>query len=204
MRARIPFSRRVAGWRLICALFVAIGASAPAQADFLDDLFGGSDPAPAPAPRARPTRAPRDNFSIRLKETRRPTQKKIRDATDGVQYVAGSRPQKALLCATPAQPAGKIDVKSDDKTGEDTAYLRDETLRAGDSVVIPGQIVVFKGGDACPHASTDFVTVARSSLPKVKRNALAALQQGLKSPHRGFALEGDRPSGSNMVGQAAH
>lgn len=202
MRSGISFFRRVKAWRVL-ALALAIGASSPAKADFLDDLFGGgSDPAPAPAPRARPARAPRDNFSIRLKETRRAAApKKIRDASDGDdrQYVAGSRPQKALLCATQSEPAGKID----DRAEEATAYLRDETLRAGDSIVTPGEIVVFKGGGGCPHASTDFVSVARAGLSKVKRNALAAVQQGLKSPRRGFALDDEAPA-SNVVSQANH
>jgi|WetSurMetagenome_2_1015567.scaffolds.fasta_scaffold465125_1 hypothetical protein len=206
MRARNRSSRRTAGWLVLTgALFLAFGAATPAQADFLDDLFGGgsNDATPGPAPRARPSRGGRDNFSIHLKEPRRAQRKVAREAPGegpGGPYVAGSRPQKPLLCMTSAQAPDKGDGKSD----ESVAYLRDETLRAGDSIVTPGEIVVFKGGGACPHVAKDFVSLARSGLPKVKRNALAALQQGLKSPSRAFDMEDARPTSGRVVGQVNH
>lgn len=200
LRRRIPGC--VAG---LFALLLAIAASAPAKADFLDDLFGGG-PSEAPPPQhVRPARAPRDNFSIRLKEPRRQAakQKKIARTApldDQKQYVAGSRPQKPLLCAV----SGPANVKADDKAEESTAYMRDETLRAGDSVVTPGEIVVFKGGGACPHAQTDFVSLSRSGLPKVKRNALVSLQQGLKSPPRAFTVDDGKQAGPRVVGDVHH
>jgi hypothetical protein len=204
MRVRTPFSRRTPGWfPSLFALFLAIAVSAPAKADFLDDLFGGGNDAPPPAQRARPTHVPRDNFSIRLKEPRRQAQKKAPRAAPGEdqkQYVAGSRPQKPLLCAVQGQPADK----ADDKSGESTAYIRDETLRAGDSIVTPGEIVVFKGGGGCPHAQTDFVSLARSSLPKVKRSALISLQQGLKAPPRAFTVEDGKQAGPKVVSEVRH
>jgi hypothetical protein len=211
MRARTGFSRRIAGsLLLVSACLLALAASAPAKADFLDDLFGGgsNDAAPAAAQRARPARAARDNFSIRLKEPRRPVAKRVepkkvaREAAgdDHGAFVAGSRPQKPLLCADPATASDK----SDDKSGEATAYLRDETLRAGDSIVTPGEIVVFKGGGACPHAPKDFVSLARSGLQKTKRSALISLQQGLKAPPPAFDVDGAKPSGPRIVGQANH
>jgi hypothetical protein len=205
MRVRTSFRQRIPGCLAsIFTLFLAIGVNAPARADFLDDLFGGGSN-DAPPPHVRPSRGPRDNFSIRLKEPRRQAakQRKIArtgPAEDQKQYVAGSRPQKPLLCAAP----GPTNVKADDKLEESTAYMRDETLRAGDSVVTPGEIVVFKGGDACPHAHSDFVSLARSGLPKVKRNALVSLQQGLKSPPRAFTVEDGKQTGSKIVGEARH
>lgn len=201
MCVRAVFLRRASGWvRFLPAIFLTFAAAAPARADFLDDLFGGgsSDAPPAPAARARPTHAARDNFSIKLKESRRSQQRARAGQGDGAQYSAGSRPQKPLLCAAETPPS----VKTDEKAGESTAYLRDETLRAGDSVVTPGQIVVFKGGGGCPHASGDFVSLARSSLPKVKRNALVSLQQGLKSP-RQFGAENDPQAGPKVAGEAS-
>ncbi len=171
-------------------------SGAPARADFLDDLFGGGDSAPqaaAPA-RARPTRAKparnvsRDTYSIRLLDARKPRRQKDRadaeqetakgDAGHGP-YVAGSRPQKAALCVS-------ADAARPDNS---TAYLRDETLRAGDSVVTEGSIIVFKGNRACPHRATDFVSVARADLPRGKRNALAALELGMRAPQRAFTVE---------------
>jgi hypothetical protein len=202
MCVRDVFLRRFSGWiRVLPAIFLTCAAAAPARADFLDDLFGGgsSDAPPAPAVRARPAHAARDNFSIKLKESRRAQQRAARAGQgDGAQYSAGSRPQKPLLCAAESPPS----VKTDDKAGESTAYLRDETLRAGDSIATPGQIVVFKGGSGCPHASGDFVSLARSGLPKVKRNALVSLQQGLKSP-RQFGVENDQQAGSKIAGEAS-
>jgi hypothetical protein len=202
MRVRTSLSRRTRGWfASLFALFLAITVSAPAKADFLDDLFGGgSNDAPGPAPRARPARAARDNFSIRLKEPRRAAQHKVARTPDDdhKEYVAGSRPQKPLLCAVPNQP------KADDKSDEATAYIRDETLRAGDSIVTPGEIVVFKGGGGCPHAQSDFTSLARSGLPKVKRNALVSLQQGLKSPPRAFTVDDSKLTGSKVVSEARH
>lgn len=189
MGFRNPFFLRASGWfTLIPALLLAFAFCAPAKADFLDDLFGGGSSEPQPAPRARP--APRDNFSIKLKESRKPLaqKKKPHAPGDGAQYVAGSRPQKPLLCA------------EDEKTGEASAYLRDETLRAGDSIATPGEIVVFKGGGGCPHASGDFVSLTRSGLPKVKRNALVSLQQALKSPRN--PGEGEQQTAPRAPGEA--
>lgn len=199
MRVENIFFRRAPGLlSCLAALFLLGAFSAPARADFLDDLFGGSnDATPAPAPRVR-VRIPRDNFSIKLKETRRSTARKTADG-DSAQYSAGSRPQKPLLCAAQSTQ----NANSDTRSGESTAYLRDETLRAGDSVVTPGQIVVFKGGGGCPHASGDFVSLSRSGLPKIKRNALVSLQQGLKEP-RNLDVDDEAPANPKVTGGAGH
>jgi len=178
--------------------------TAPAQAGFLEDLFGGDDtPQAAPAPRARaarPTRAARSEFSIRINEGRRASRTADRKATDADgdhrDYVAGSRPQKPRLCA----PAGETKETAEATT---TAYLRDETLRAGDSVVTDGDIVVFKGRSACPHTARDFVSLARSDLPKAKRNALAALEQTMRAPPRAFVHEREKEAGPRVVGQVS-
>lgn len=174
----------------LVAAFTLLLASAPASADFLDDLFGGGESAaPPPAPvRARPQRKAREGFSIRSLDERKSARvakdKKDEDEDAGHgPYVAGSRPVRAALCASPG--AAKVDNA--------TAYLRDETLRAGDSVVTDGAIVVFKGNRGCPHGASDFVSVARADLPKVKRNALAALEQSMRSPQRSFSIEDDQP-----------
>lgn len=191
MGFRNPFFHRSPGRStFVPALLLAFAFCAPAKADFLEDLFGGGFSEPPPAPRAHAV--PRDNFSIKLRDTRK-SHKKPSGPGDGAQYVAGSRPQKPLLCAVQTEP--------EDKRGESTAYLRDETLRAGDSIVTPGEIVVFKGGGGCPHASGDFVSLSRSGLPVVKRNALVSLQQGLKSP-RNLDDDDDQPSDARTAGGA--
>lgn len=193
------FSRLLSRVGLAAAL---IAPGAPARADFLDDLFGGGDSGPqAAAPvRARAVRrAPRDTYSIRLLDARKPRRHKER--ADGEQetartdaghgpYVAGSRPQKPALCA----------VADSAKPDTSTAYLHDETLRAGDSVVTEGSIIVFKGNHACPHRASDFVSVARADLPRTKRNALAALELGMRAPQRSFAP--DSPAGHPRIAGA--
>ncbi len=196
---RVGLLHRVSsGVGRIAALTLILVVNAPARADFLDDLFGGGDATPQPAPTwARPARKAVRNFSIRPLEERKPARMAKEqnngdsgDAGHGP-YVAGSRPQKAALCTAPG-PA-KLDGS--------TAYLRDETLRAGDSVVTDGAIVVFKGSRACPHSASDFVTVARADLPKAKRNALAALEQSMRSPQRGFVISADGP---RIAGRDTH
>ncbi|MGJ0509932.1 MAG: hypothetical protein ACR652_22960 [Methylocystis sp.] len=174
-------SRRGAG--LVVALSAILALGAPAEAGFLEDLFGiddGVQHAPPP-PRARaPRNSGRGDYSIRVLEGRKASGGAQKNADgDRRDYVAGSRPQKPRLCATPEQAA---------TAAPSSAYLRDETLRAGDSVVTDGDIVVFKGRSACPHTAADFVSVARSDLPKAKRNALVALEQAMKSPAPVFTV----------------
>jgi hypothetical protein len=53
----------------------------------------------------------------------------------------------------------------------------DSTLRKGDSIMTPTGIVVFRGSGRAPHASTDFVALAKASLPKDKREILAAIER---------------------------
>lgn len=187
MRVQLLY-RLMSGAGRLAVISVMLVSGAPARADFLDDLFGGGDGAPQPAPvRMKPVRRAVRNFSIRPLDEHR-LQRAAKEPGDGGDaghgpYVAGSRPQKAALCET-AGPA---------KRDSSSAYLRDETLRPGDSVVTDGAIVVFKGSRACPHSAADFVSVVRADLPRAKRNALVALEQGMRSPQRGFVIEADRP-----------
>lgn len=169
----------------IAGLFLLLAASAPARADFLDDLFGGGDSAPPPAASRPARKAQRGSFSVHPlaehKSARTTKGHEEGDAGHGP-YVAGSRPQKAALC-------GAADPATSERS---TAYLRDETLRAGDSIVTDGAIVVFKGSRACPHRASDFVSVARADLPRSTRNTLAALEQSMRSPQRGFTIDAPR------------
>ncbi len=189
MRVELLY-RLLSGAGRIASLSLLLAASAPARADFLDDLFGGGEAAPPPVrvQRPPPRKAVR-SFSIRTLEERKSARaaKEPNDAGEGDAghgpYVAGSRPQKPALCV----------ASSSTKPDSSTAYLRDQTLRDGDSVVTDGAIVVFKGNHACPHSASDFVSVARADLPRAKRNALAALEQGMRAPQRGFTLDPERP-----------
>jgi Protein of unknown function (DUF2865) len=56
--------------------------------------------------------------------------------------------------------------------------LRDDfTLRKGDSVMTPSGIVVFRGAGRAPFAPRDFTVLAKASLPRDKRAALAAIER---------------------------
>lgn len=191
-----PFSRRRP--LLFAALPVILALAAPARADFLDDLFGSFESAPrwAPAaPRATPHRHrfSRRSFSIRLSEPRK-EKKAIREAqSDPQDSAAGSKPQKPRLCAAPGGAPAHTDAS--------TAYLRDETLRAGDSIVTESRIVVFTGRGACPHKAADFVSIARADLSRSRRNALAALEDAMRSPTSRFSLHAAKDAGPKILGQ---
>jgi hypothetical protein len=202
---RVPSCLRLFHYRKIigayAALMVATSAISPAQAGFLEDLFGDDD-APrqaAPPPRAapRPARRSGAGFSIRLNEVRKAARTKAVREADGAdpndhrEYVAGSRPHKPRLCAVTEQPQTRTDHATD--------YLRDETLHAGDSIVTDRSIVVFRGNSACPHTAADFVPLAQSNLPKAQRNALADLERAMRSPARRFSIE--KQAAARVVGQ---
>ncbi len=197
---RLFHSRKLIG--AYAALMVVSSAISPAQAGFLEDLFGDDDAprqAAPPPPRAaaRPARRSGAGFSIRLNEVRKAAHSKaVREAdgddpNDHREYVAGSRPHKPRLCGVTEQAQTQTDHSAD--------YLRDETLHAGDSIVTDRSIVVFRGNSACPHTAADFVPLAQSSLPKAQRNALADLERAMRSPARRFSVE--KQAAARVVGQ---
>lgn len=187
-----PF-RPIRGAGFIAGLAGVMAFTFPAEADFLEDLFGGGDSAPqsAQAPRARPMRASgRIEFSVRMNEARKAIRApSAKTATRENDSVAGSKPQKPRFCPSTGEA----------KAASTSVWLRDETLRAGDSVVTDGSIVVFKGHSACPHTAADFVSVARSDLPKEKRNTLVTLERAMRSPDRRFGADAD--SSPKVIGQ---
>jgi hypothetical protein len=177
------------------AVLIAFAPISPARAGFLEELFGAEEtPQAAPPPRARPAKKSSGaGFSIRLNEGRKAAAKTAPQDADGGRrdYVAGSRPLKPRLCT--------VASRSEPTERQSADYLRDETLRSGDSVVTDGDIIVFKGRSACPHTAGDFVPLARSSLPRAQRNALADLERAMKSPARRF--EAAREPAAKIVGQ---
>jgi hypothetical protein len=61
------------------------------------------------------------------------------------------------------------------------SLLNDFTLRKGDSIMTPTGIVVFRGGGQTPHTPDDFATLADASMPKDKRQVLAAIERAALS-----------------------
>ena len=61
--------------------------------------------------------------------------------------------------------------------------MRDATLRYGDVIVTDEGVRVFEGSTACPHAVSNFRTLAETRiLNPATRTALAQIEVGLKAP----------------------
>lgn len=68
------------------------------------------------------------------------------------------------------------------------ALMQDATLREGDAVVTDEGVRVFEGSKACPHAISDFRTLAEArDLARGTRRVLAEVERAIKPNH------GDRP-----------
>lgn len=63
------------------------------------------------------------------------------------------------------------------RPGQALSLLNDSTLRKGDSIMTPAGIVVFRGAGRSPYAQDDFTTLADASIPKDKREILAAIER---------------------------
>jgi hypothetical protein len=69
--------------------------------------------------------------------------------------------------------------------GEAFSLLNDATLRKGDSIMTSKGIVVFRGAGRMPYAQSDFTTLANASMPRDKREILAAIERAaLPNLHR--------------------
>ncbi|WP_158814833.1 DUF2865 domain-containing protein [Methylocapsa sp. S129] len=63
------------------------------------------------------------------------------------------------------------------RPGETFSLLNDSTLRQGDSIMTPSGIVVFRGNGHMPYAQGDFTNLANASMPRDKRETLAAIER---------------------------
>lgn len=172
----------------MAGLFLASVAT-PANAGFLEDLFGLDDADQARSAartQARvkhiPTR--RHSFSLRFDN---PPNRNVRAKVRQVAEKSGSDSAEAklprpLFCSPePVRPL------SADKS---FLIMHDATLRSGDGIVTPTGILIFRGRVGCPHSSSDFVALADSGLSRQKRDALLSLEHTLPShPPREGARE---------------
>jgi hypothetical protein len=163
MSARTPrFSPRDIAHRAIRTLaLLAVFAAfcGPAEAGFFEDLFGGGE---APSAAAMEGRA------------RAPRVRRLKLAT-----LADAAQQKhPRFCVKDDDPAKSVDSTQ--------ALMRDPTLRYGDVIVTDEGVRVFEGGGACPHAISDFRTLAESrDLNRGTRNVLAAIERDIKTKNIG-------------------
>jgi hypothetical protein len=63
------------------------------------------------------------------------------------------------------------------RPGQTFSLLDDFTLRKGDSIMTPAGIIVFRGASRLPYAQDDFTALAKASMPKDKREILAAIER---------------------------
>jgi hypothetical protein len=86
------------------------------------------------------------------------------------------------------------------RPGEAISLLNDSTLRRGDSIMTPKGIVVFQGGARFPHAQDDFASLANASMPRDKREVLAAIERAaLPNLHQESAALSPPPRASQIA-----
>ncbi len=175
---------------LIVGLLGGASFVSAAQAGFLEDLFGGGE---TPAASAMwPGRSPAPQRP-KLGHARRPVERPLAQ-TRPAPIVAHVRPVYAApVVAAPVQadaatgpvkpkPARFCD-KSAPIANSTQALMRDATLRYGDVIVTDEGVRVFEGSGACPHAISNFRTLAETRiLSPGTRTALAQIEVGLKAP----------------------
>jgi hypothetical protein len=189
---------------VVLPALVALGLSTTrGQADFLDDLFGPSEPAPwsrantGPFARHSPGGGARTNHrqSVRVKsevrfmpklahtqetygrsrraEEERRDKKFTAEAVDTNQFAAGSKPLRASLCASKSEIASAT---------ASSLLLYDKTLRAGDILVTDKGVQMFRGQAGCPHDVRNFIALSTADVPKSRRNVLAAIELAMHRP----------------------
>lgn len=89
--------------------------------------------------------------------------------------------QKTKVCSCQAASA---------ETGDASAYLKDFTLRPGDTVVTPQGMRVVRSGSRYPFKAGDFLSLAETrDVPRSTRRALAAIERAMRVPHGRFRIE---------------
>jgi hypothetical protein len=173
------------------SVFVVAASSTGASAGFLDELFGGSDPAPQAAGPGRPAKrsyaAPAREKADRVRSEvhfmptsvarakERPEHRKSTTVakSEDTGSSVGSKPMTIALCAPEATVAGAPAA---------TLLAYDKTLRNGDIMVTESGVQVFRGHSGCPHDARDFIALSSANMPKGKRSMLLAIEEAMKRP----------------------
>ena len=165
---------------LLASLATFTGA---AQAGFLEDLFGGGE-APAVSSWAGRSPAPQ---RPRLGHARRPVERPatpVARIIKAVPTAPSPAPVQASAATGPVKPKpARFCDKGAPIADSTQALMRDATLRYGDVIVTDEGVRVFEGSTACPHAVSNFRTLAETRiLNPATRTALAQIEVGLKAP----------------------
>jgi hypothetical protein len=185
----------------VVSAFMALAMFATrAEADFLDDLFGSSEPvARVAAPTASLRRSSSRKVTTASQQFRR-VKSEVRFMPSKVarteerhsgsrgaapigdrnESAAGSKPVHASLCATETT-IGTATPSS--------LLLYDKTLRSGDILVTDVGVQVFRGQAACPHNSGDFLPLSTANVSKSRRGVLVAIEDAMRRSN-GYLLTG--------------
>ena len=175
---------------LLVVLFGGAGFVSAAQAGFLEDLFGGGEtpaasamwPGRSPAPQRPKLGHARRSLERPLAQTKpAPIVTNVRHVY-AAPVVAAPAPANAATGPVKPKPAQFCD-KSVPIADSTQALMRDATLKYGDVIVTDEGVRVFEGSTACPHAVSNFRTLAETRiLSPGTRTALAQIEVGLKAP----------------------
>ena len=156
MKSRPPLRRAILAAALIVPVACTGGAQAAGLFDAIGSLFGGS---PEPPRAYQPV--PRGSYGL------------DQGALDVTVRPRRLRPRRERAIARKAKPAPIRPANLDPATNPNW-YLEDPTLRAGDIVVLKGEVLVFQGGRV-PYAPEDFTSLADSKLSKAERARVGAM-----------------------------
>lgn len=168
---------------LVLTIAASLCAATPSQAGFLEELFGFGQPEQArpaaPSYRgSRHSRPARRHMVVHRHRERGAAKFAARGSVVADASVAGSRPVRPEMCYSGAPTVGNVNQ---------TEYLmHDATLRTGDTLVTDEGVRIFAGRAACPHRSSDFLTLAEAGrMPRTQHVALLAIEKTMKL-HRNY------------------
>jgi hypothetical protein len=173
------------GLGLLVVLAGCVSFVGAAQAGFLEDLFGGGETqAASPMSAGRPPAQQRP----RLGHARRPVERPATPVARIKAVPATPSPAPVQASAAPGNVKPKpprfcapLD-KSAPSADSAQSLMRDATLRPGDVIVTDEGVRVFEGSGACPHAISNFRTLAETRiLSPGTRTALAQIELDLKT-----------------------
>jgi hypothetical protein len=182
MKNRLPLRSALLAAGLMIPITLTGGARSAGLFDAIGSIFGG-DPEPPPSYQPAPRGYYGDGGSLDV--TVRP--RRLRPPRRERRVVRRERPAPAPLANL-------------DPTSNPNWYLEDPTLRAGDVVVLKGEVLVFQGGRV-PYAREDFTSLDRSKLSKDERARIGAMAGLPVSPAAGDPVDRKRVTAATEPAQ---
>lgn len=186
---------------VVVGLFFGFAAlSSPAEAGFFDTLFGGGDSDSLRRTMIAPPHfhSPHERLDHSAATPRNGGHRRLGRVKTQVSYLPiRTRRRPDMPARAIASSNGLVDdVKRvnvelcyangprSDEIDQSDAILHDPTLRHGDSMMTAQGVRIFHGQSACPHKSSEFLSLAETrNLSATKRGALAAIEQAMRASH---------------------